>query len=386
MTTATTAEPGPKTTPRSPRRIRRILVILTLLAVAIGAGYWLWTADIEATDDAFVEADVYQINSKVPGRLAEVRVAANEVVEAGQVLAVIEAADYRNAVAKAEADVALRQAEAREAELEVDLVRAATDNALAAADAEVAAADARLEQANADLAAAAAEQTRSSQDRERYAQLSERAVSRQRLAAVEADATSADANLRAAHKHVDSARAEVTAAKAHRATAESDRARVAVAEALVQQRRAELAGAEAALEQARLDLRHTTITSPAAGRVTRKTMLPGTFVQAGQSLMAIVSKEVYVVANFKETQLRRMRPGQHAEVHIDAYGVSLPAHVESIQAGSGAAFSLLPPENATGNYVKVVQRVPVRLLFDTPPDAGYTLGPGMSVVPEVTVR
>ena len=143
--------------------------------------------------------------------------------------------------------------------------------------------------------------------------------------------------------------------------------------------------AQTAVQSAQLDLSYTKIFAPCDGRVTRKAVEPGNYVQVGQQLMSIVPTDVWVVANFKESQLKKMKPGQPAFVEIDALGRSLRAHVDSVQAGSGAAFSLLPPENATGNYVKVVQRVPVKILFDEPLPADHTIGPGLSVAPSVRV-
>jgi membrane fusion protein (multidrug efflux system) len=190
-------------------------------------------------------------------------------------------------------------------------------------------------------------------------------------------ADTADANLLSKIKEVDSMSAYVSYAKAQEASAESQQV---AAHAQVEQARAELA-------QAELQLSYTKIVAPEDGRVTSKSVEPGDYLQVGQSLMATVPNEVWVTANYKETQITYMRPGQPALVVVDAYpGRKLRAHVDSIQAGSGARFSLLPPENATGNFVKVVQRVPVKIVFDEQPSVQRTLGPGMSAVPEVAVR
>jgi membrane fusion protein (multidrug efflux system) len=151
--------------------------------------------------------------------------------------------------------------------------------------------------------------------------------------------------------------------------------------------RAEIEQARAAVQQAELELSYTTIVAPEAGRITRKSVEAGAYVQVGQALLAVVSDDLWIVANFKETQLTNMTPGQPVEISVDAYPHALfKGHVDSIQAGTGAHFSLLPPENATGNYVKVVQRVPVKIVFDAPPDPQHALAPGMSVVPEVKIR
>jgi membrane fusion protein (multidrug efflux system) len=364
-----------------------LLVIGLVLVALLGVGLWyLLHAGFVSTDDAFVAADVYQINAKVAGRVASVHVNENQAVTEGQVLAELETADDESRVAQAEAAVALAEAQRHEAEISVGWTTAMTDGAVTTAEAEATAAQARLDQASADLAAATSEANRTAADRERYQTLSDKAVSRQRLMAVEAEATAGAAALQAARQKVGSATAEVAASQARVETAKADRARSGVASATLRRREAELKAAEAALVAAQLDRGYTRIVAPAAGHVTRKSVLPGTYVQPGQALMAVVGNEVWVIANFKETQLAHMRPGQPASVRIDAYGLDLPGHVESIQSGSGAAFSLLPPENATGNYVKVVQRVPVKIRFEQQPDPRYTLGPGMSVVPEVDVR
>jgi membrane fusion protein (multidrug efflux system) len=386
-----TTDPSPLQPAAAPkhrrRRLVRVILPIALVVVAAVIGLWYFLRHgYVSTDDAFVAADVYQINAKVPGRVATVLVHDNEAVQHGQPLAELEAADYQSRVAQAEAAVALAEAQRKEAEIQVGWTTAMTGGAVTAAEADAVAAQARLEQANADLAAAGAEANRTAADRERYQQLSDKAVSRQRLTAVEAEATASAATLQAARQKVGSAQAEVAAAQARVETARADQARSSVAAATLKRREAELRSAQAALTAAQLDLSYTRITAPAAGHVTRKTVLPGTYVQPGQALMAVVGLEVWVEANYKETQLEHMRPGQPASVRIDAYGIDLPGHVDSIQSGSGAAFSLLPPENATGNYVKVVQRVPVKIRFEQQPDARYTLGPGMSVVPEVDVR
>jgi len=212
-------------------------------------------------------------------------------------------------------------------------------------------------------------------------------VSPQRRDAIEEAATSAEAALRAVEQRIAWATADLAAARADTATAEAHRKQVDTAQAAVERCRAEVAGAEASLRGAELRLAHTKFVAPAAGRVTRKAVLVGTYVDEGQTVASVVAKDVWVVANFKETQLGAVRPGLSVLVHVDAFGVALRAHVDSIQAGTGARFSLLPPENATGNYVKVVQRVPVKIVFDEPAECDrWSLVPGMSVVPVVTTR
>jgi len=358
-----------------------------LALVAVGVWMYLSSLGHESTDDAFVGADVYQVNTRVAGRLLEVLVKDNQPVEAGQPLAVIESADYQSRLEQQQAAVELARAQLHEAEVEVGLIDATTARSVEQLQAERTAAAARLEQQQATLAAADAETGRATAEATRYQQLTERAVSRQRLQDVESQKTAADATLQAVRQGVASARADVAVADARVGSAIAERARVDVAKATVARRTAELRQAEAVLHEAELQLSYTRIVAPARGRVTRKSALPGTFVQPGQILMAVVGQEVWTIANFKETQLADMQPGQRVTVHVDAYGIDVDGHVDSIQRGSGAAFSLLPPESATGNYVKVVQRVPVKIVFDQQPDpAVYHLGPGMSVVPTVHMQ
>jgi membrane fusion protein (multidrug efflux system) len=387
-----TDEPAPMATPAAapgkPPRRRRVAILLLLLALAAGGAAWYWSGlDQESTDDAFLATDVFQINAKVAGRIATVHVRDNQDVAAGDLLAELDTADYQHHLDAARADLLLAQAQLEEATLQVGWTDASTTSTLAESAAGEAAAQARLQQENANLDAAHAEAARTAADRDRYQKLSEHAVSRQRLDEIVAAASTADSALQAAQKRVGSATADVAAAAARAAFAHADRARVPIAEAVVQRRRAAVQSAEAAVRTAELQLQDTRITAPAAGRVTRKAVLAGTYVQPGQALMALVGTDLWVVANFKETQLRRLRPGQRATVHVDACAEAFAAHVDSIQTGAGAAFSLLPPENATGNFVKVVQRVPVKLRFEAPIDrARWPLGPGLSVVPTVQLR
>jgi membrane fusion protein (multidrug efflux system) len=364
-----------------------VFAAVLLVAGAAGLWYYLSTRGYRSTDDAFIAANVYRVSSKVDGRLTAVPAMDNAVVEAGATLAEIDPADFQARVDRAVAALELAKAQAAESQVQVTIVEASTAAALEQAKAEREAAEARLQEEQAGLESARAESSRAGADLERYSHLSDRAVTAQRLDVVRSAATTAEAQVRAAEKRVASAVAGVTASRSRITAAEADRERVAAARAEVDRRRAEVRQAEASLVEARLELSYCTLRAPAAGRVTNKSALEGDYVKAGQSVMALVSPEVWVVANFKETQLRAMRPGQPVRIHVDAYDADFDGHVESIQSGSGAQFSLLPPQNATGNYVKVVQRVPVKIVFERTPDpAQYQLGPGMSVVPRVRVR
>jgi membrane fusion protein (multidrug efflux system) len=234
---------------------------------------------------------------------------------------------------------------------------------------------ARESQADVEAMAATADRTRADLARAKEL-LGQKTISAQEYDAAQAAAKEADANLNSARQKTDADQSRIKEANAEVVATES-----AVAMALAKSRQA-----QTDLDTARLNLSYTKIFAPADGRITRKSVEPGDYVQTGQALLAIVPAEVWVVANFKESQLKKMQPGQPVRVEIDALGGrSFAAHVDSIQAGSGAQFSLLPPENATGNFVKVVQRVPVKIVFDEALPADHTLGPGLSVTPVVAV-
>ncbi len=316
-----------------------ILGLMVLALAIISTHYYNYAMAHESTDDAFIEAHIVQISPKVASLVARVAIDDNQQVKAGDLLVELDPRDF---------EVKLAQARAN----------------LAAAVAQHDGARSRVEQARAQVAAAEAEATRAATDVQRYERLlQDGAVSRQERDNAVAKNRAAAANLEAAQK-------------AQQAGADS-----------LRQAAAQIAQLEAAVRQAELDLSYTKIVAPEAGRITRKSVEPGAYVQVGQTLFSIVPDRFWVVANFKETQLRHMRPGQPARIKVDAYRDKVfKGHVDSIQAGSGARFSLLPPENATGNYVKVVQRVPVKILIDDPPDPTHVLGPGMSVVPEVAIR
>ena len=325
-----------------------------VLIVVLGALWWWHESGLETTDDAFLEAHVVDVSPQIAGQVIRVLVEDNEAVHAGQPLAEIDPAQFR---------LALRQALA-------DQQQAQT--ALGQASAGVAVARASLAQADADVASAAATAVRAQQDLKRYQSLrsvNPRAVARATVDEAVATARSAAAQQRAAEQRVQSARAQIESAQA------------AVAGA-----RARIATADAGVGQARLNLGYTTITARVDGHVANRTVAVGTYVTPGQQMMAIVPLHLWVRANFKENMLARLEPGQSVTIHIDACPqADAKGHVVSIQRGAGQAFALLPPENATGNYIKVVQRVPVRIALDSVP-AGCVLGPGMSVEPTVRVR
>lgn len=334
---------------------------VVVAAIVVGVLYYLHTRDWESTDDAFIQADVTQVSPRVAGHVLAVYVTDNQDVKKGEKLVDLDPADFQARVEESQAAVV------------------AAEKGLIQAQDMVTSAQADVGQAQASEKAAQAEAERAHDELKRYQSLSPEARIQQQLINDQAAANSADAQLAAAHQKTVSAQSHV----------KSSQSQVLVAQAQVQQ-------AQASLAAQKLQLGYAVIAAPISGFVTNKSVHVGDYVQVGQALMALVPSDpaqagppyrpgVYVIANYKETQLDQMKPGQEVEFTVDAYpGHTFHGHVDSIQRGSGAAFSLLPPENATGNYVKVVQRVPVKITFDSTDN--YRLGPGMSVVPRVKIR
>ncbi len=317
-----------------------------------GLFWWLHARQFETTDDAFIDAHIVPVGPKVAGLVARVLVDDNQPVNAGDLLAQIDPRDF---------DIALSNARAG---------LLAAEGKLAQAEAQVIVDQASAGSARADVIVAEAKAATALSDLKRYQALDPRATSKQQLDnAVSAERTTA-ASVDAARKKVDAAEAQVTFAQSQVQTAKAD-----------------IETAKVALSNAQLQISYTQIRAPEAGRVTRRGIEAGQYVQVGQALLSIVPNEVYVTANYKETQLDRMRPGQNVTISIDSFTErKYRGHVDTIQKGSGARFSLMPPENATGNYVKVVQRVPVKIVFDETPEDLKSLAPGMSVEPKVRVR
>jgi membrane fusion protein (multidrug efflux system) len=357
-------EGGPEHAPQAPRakdegrkrRFRRlVLLALGLLgALIVAAGgylYWDNARHFETTDDAFIAARQYAIAPKVSGYLAAVPVTDNQHVAAGDVIARIDDRDYRTALAQAEAQLAAARANIE-----------SIDAQIAVQQAQIAQSQAQVEQAQAGLVFA-------QQQAVRFETLAHSgAGSVQNAQQYDSQLRQQQATLKTAQAALVAAQRQVAALKAQRSTAE-----------------AQVAQATAQRHQARLNLSYTTVTAAQAGRVVNLSAAVGQYVSAGTDLTMFVPDDIWVTANFKETQLDKMRPGEKVTLRIDAYPERLiRGHVASVQPGSGTAFSLLPAENATGNYVKIVQRVPVKVVMDDPP-TDVALGPGMSVDPTVRV-
>ena len=325
---------------------------LVLVAAIGGLLYWLNVRDYESTDDAFVAARSFSIAPKVGGYVTEVPVTDNQHVNAGELLARIDNRDYVIAVDQAKAQVAVGQANIDNIQAQIDSQHQQIDQAKA-----------QLDQAQAQLQFAQEEEARAKDLVEKGAGTVQREQQ--------------------THSDLQSQQANTSRAKAALIAAQLG---VKTLEAQLESARAALQQAQAQLDQANLNLQYTSVTAAQSGRVVKLSGAVGTLATAGQSLMMFVPDDIWIVANYKETQLRYMRPGQPVEFTIDAYpDRKLTGRVASVQPGSGTAFSLLPAENATGNYVKVVQRVPVKIVVDQWP-ADVPVGPGMSVVPWTKVR
>jgi membrane fusion protein (multidrug efflux system) len=332
-----------------------VAVVVLVVAVVGGILWWLHARQYESTDDAFVDAHIVRLAPQVPGVLVWVAANDNRHVKPGDLLAVIEPSGPRAQQEQAQADV--KQAAASIAQAQAQLQVALANSA----------------KAQADTIAADADATKAARDLQRYRSLE--VLDRSAVAATQIDAARAQAESSAGQ-----------ALSLHR-QAQATRDNVRVAEAQVTASRAQFSSQQARARQAAVTINDLRLTASVSGQVVERSVNVGSYVAPGTQLMAIVPDQIWVTANFKETQLTLMRPGQHADIIVDAFpGVHFDGHVDSIERGAGQAFALLPPQNATGNYVKVVQRVPVRLLFDSPDPRRWAIGPGMSVSPRVKVR
>ncbi|RJF65644.1 HlyD family secretion protein [Rhodopseudomonas palustris] len=324
--------------------------VLIAAAIVGGIVWWLQARNYESSDDAFIDTRSVLISPQVSGAITGVDVTDNQIVKAGDLLATIDPRDYKAAVDQAAAQILQAQASITDIE------------------AQIGAQQAQVQQANQQVEEAEAAYNFSIEENHRYQELV------QKGAGTVQRAQQAESDFRAKKAALDAANAAKLAASRQ----------IDVLRAKAEQAKAQLQGAQAQKEQADANLQRAQLRAPTDGRIAKLTGAVGALASPGQAIMVLVPLDIWVTANFKETQLELMRVGQPVDIHIDAFGKTYPGHVNSIQAGSGTAFSLLPAENATGNYVKVVQRVPVKITFDQRPDV--ELGPGMSVVPRVTVR
>jgi membrane fusion protein (multidrug efflux system) len=386
---------------RSPRL--RMFVIIGVVVVLV-AGFFLWRYfnSYESTDDAQIDGHLNPLSARVGGHIEKLLVEDNQFVQAGQPVAQIDPRDYQVLVARAKADYDNAVAAAQAAGVNVPITSTSTTSQLASATAEVQAAEASLaavrqqsDAANAQLAQAEANNVKAQNDLARYKQLiSKQEISQQQYdhayAAAQAGTAAADAaraGAAAAQQQIRAAESRLVQAQANQRAARTGPAQVKAIRSRAQAAEAEVEGRKAALDQAQLNLDYTKIVAPVSGFVTSRTAEVGQNVQPGQELMRIINlDDIWVTANFKETQLRDMKGGQLVTIRVDMTGKDYKGHLQSIAGASGAITSLLPPENATGNFVKVVQRIPVKITFDPGETREHVLRPGMSVVPKVWIR
>ena len=415
------------------QRLLVLVVVAAILLGALGYGAYLWHSSRThvSTDDAYVTAHLAPVSARIPGTVVEVRVNDNQDVKAGDILVRLDPKDYEVAVVQARAAADSAKADLENARVNVPLTDETTRSLVQQSEAAEAGAkeasqvalhdleerrgqlkarEAAEAGAKAAVRMAEADLERARLDRDRMKELVEAKmvaqqdydhadaafksaeaaldVARQKVSQAQEETLQAAAAVRSQTAAVAQSRRREQEAEAALANARSQRQQVKVRQAQVDAARSRVGQALANLRQAELNLEYTTIKAPMGGRVTMKTVEIGQVVQSGQPLLSIVDlDDVWVVANYKETALTNVRPGQRATIEVDTYpGAVFKARVDSIQAGSGAVFSLLPPENATGNFVKVVQRVPVKLVFEPGENSHHLLVPGMSVVPIIAIR
>jgi membrane fusion protein, multidrug efflux system len=365
-----------------------ILLALALLVIAGGALIWHYYSVRESTDDAQIDGHIDPISARISGTVVQVLHDENQVVEKGTPLVELDREDYQVAADRARADLADAEANAVAASVGVPLTTTTSSSQLEAADAAVAAAEQAVASGKAQVQEAEANYTKASSDLKRMEELVQKdEVSRQQYDAAVAAAASTKAALESTRAMLANAQSRAAEARAQAAAAHTVPEQIRMIKARASAAAADVQKYRAALAQAELNLKYTQILAPVTGILSKRNVEPGQVVQPGQPLFSIVNLEdIWVTANFKETQLRRMRTGQRAAISVDAYGRSYSGFVESMGGATGSRFSLLPPENATGNYVKVVQRVPVRIGFDPGQDPNHLLRPGMSVEPTVYVK
>jgi membrane fusion protein, multidrug efflux system len=390
----------PSRTQSSGFRIAIVIAIIVLLVIGFFA--YRYFTSYESTDDAQVDGHINSVSGRISGHVIKLNVQDNQYVSAGTVLVEIDPADYQLAYERAKADYADAQASALAAGVNVPITSVSTSSQVSATEADVNSARAGIEvalhqyqAAKAQLQQAEANDVKAQNDLGRYKQLVEKQeISHQQYDQAVASALASAAGVEAARATVEAAQQQVTQAQGKLVQAQANWANARTAPKQMQITRAKAASAQAEvqrmkanLDQAQLNLQYTKIVAPVNGIVSDRTVEVGQNVAPGQELMKVINlDDIWITANFKETQLRDMRVGQLVTLEVDANGRKYNGKVESIAGASGARFSLLPPENATGNYVKVVQRIPVKILLDPESNKDHQLRPGMSVTPKVQIR
>ena len=381
-------------------RIAIVIGIIVLLVIGFFA--YRYFTSYESTDDAQIDGHINSVSARVSGHVIKLNVQDNQYVQAGTVLVEIDPADYQLAYDKTKADYADAQAAALAAGVNVPITSISTSGQVSATEADVNSARAGIEvalhqyqAAKAQLQQAEANDVKAQNDLGRYKQLiAKQEISQQQFDQAVAAAQASSAGVEAARATVDASQQQVTQAQGKLVQAQSNWATARTAPRQMQVTRARAASAvaevqrmKANLDQAQLNLQYTKVVAPVNGIVSDRTVEVGQNVAPGQELMKVINlDDIWVTANFKETQLRDMKAGQRVVIDVDANGRKYYGRVDSIAGASGARFSLLPPENATGNYVKVVQRIPVKIDFDPGSNKDHQLRPGMSVTPKVQIR
>ena len=398
-----TLPPERKYSPAERHKRRRNLIVVLTVVVLIVAGLFLWRylSSYESTDDAQADVHLYPVSARISGYVIRVNVNDNQWVNKGDVLVEIDPTDYQVALAQAQANLASAEATAKSLNITVPITSVNTVSQLQFtasgiedARAAVSAAEKQLAAAHQQVEAAQANDVKAQDDLRRYKLLvDKREVSPQiydqALAAAKsstANVAAAQASESAAEQFVQQAQSRLLQATANHASAQTGPQQVSSTKARVQAAVAEVQQRRALLQQAELNLQYTKIVAPVSGEI-NKTVVIGLNVEPGQQLLTVVPlDEVWITANFKETQLKHMQVGQKADIHVDSSGATLHGHVDSIAGATGPLFSLLPPENATGNYVKIVQRLPVKIVLESGENRDRRLRPGMNVVPDVYLR
>ena len=386
---------------QNPRFKRGLIFVLILLVIGVFF-LWRYLTSYESTDDAQIDGHINSVSARVSGHVIKLNVDDNQYVEKGTVLVEIDPADYEVAVAHARADYADAEAQAEAAGINVPITDVGTSSQVTSAQANVANAKAgiaasrqQFSSAKAQTAEAEANNVKAQNDLIRYKQLVDKQeISQQQYDQAVAASKASAASVESAHAAADAAEAQVAQAESRLQQANADLRTAQTAPQTMRVTRSRALSAKAAadrkladLHQAELNLQYTKVVAPVTGIVSNRTVEIGQNVQPGQEMMKIIPLEdIWVTANFKETQLRQMRAGLSSTISVDANGKKYKGHIDSIAGASGARFSLLPPENATGNYVKVVQRIPVKIVFEPGETRGHELRPGMSVVPKVWIR
>jgi membrane fusion protein (multidrug efflux system) len=386
---------------RSHARRNILIAVAAIVLIVAGLILWRYLGSYESTDDAQVDAHLYPVSSRISGYVTKVDVGDNQYVQKGAVLVEIDPRDYEVAVEQAKAALASAEATAQSLNISVPITTVSTTSQLKYANsgvedagAAITGAETQVTATKADLEAAEANDVKAQDDLRRYKTLvDKKEIPQQTYDEAVAAAKASTASVAAARAHeataeqtVEQAKTRLAQSVANQQSAQTGPQQVSLTQARANAAIADVQQKRAALEQAQLNLQYTQIVAPVSGEV-NKTVVVGMNVTPGQQLLTVVPlDDVWITANFKETQLRQMKVGQRAEIHIDSSGKTFRGHVDSISGATGPLFSLLPPENATGNYVKIVQRIPVKIVLESGENQDHQLRPGMNVVPDVYIR